>query len=84
MSLRAELKRLGQLRGVSISDVDALLAMDWQALWDDLPATPRGEAKSLHQFLKGMRHEFEEGYWDGGADEDMGSRIRRFTATTDG
>lgn len=79
MTLIAELQRVGGLRGIGLNDVDALLLMDWRLLWDDLPTALRGEAQALFHFLKGMRHEFDEGFWNGDPDDDMGERIRQFT-----
>lgn len=74
-SLLTALRRISKTRVVGIAEVNHLLSMDWQGFLLALPAPTSGEAQTIHVLLRSLREEFEEGYWDGKADEDITNRI---------
>lgn len=55
-----------------------LLSYDWHDFMRKLGRNDRNEAMVVYQFLLGAKDEYDDGYWDGGNDEDLRRRILLF------
>ncbi len=58
-----------------IAEVLDLLSYDWAGFMQGLGRESRNEAMVVYQFLIGSKDEYDDGYWDGGNDDDLKRRV---------
>ena len=61
--------------GFGIAEVLDLLSYDWPDFIRRLGREDGNEAMVVYQFLLGSKDEYDDGYWDGGGDDDLKERV---------